>query len=543
MRSSLLFLFLPLNLLALDLNDVNDKALENETKARQEEHKLDCIKDIGVTPLDELRHVKPYYQIFILDLTAPMETFARIRLLFVQAVCLYAAHSNHIRIGYIALVNKHKVSSEPSIPDIREFIGMWTEPDEKLLNGVAKARQDTPLTHCEKAELLGHIINRFKRMTAKPFRFLIIDDQKSDDQTNINCDQAYEFGKALHRRNISLDNFILDEVVSRDPDHSSGRRMTKTPIFTMSSLDDTEAFMGGMKTYVETLQKPEAWSSEALKSMILQNEMVLDDEEDYDDANATEHVIIEFTHDNFTLGSEENMTNPHFHEEEEEEVGRKVAASPKRAVIRNTTSSSPSSTTTSLIAVASQAVVGDAATTEYPTSTTNATDATMVAAGRGMEWWIWLLIIIIVLIILFILFIIFCCWYDKRKLKTKLDKGSNNSSVTPSLSNNQTTPLIGPSSRKGEPSSGSSSKRPLRLTKSNHVAESTPEAGTVLVEKNLPDPYSPVKYMNTPVPMPSEIEMTHTEHVAPPTMDEALNKHVVTPMEKVPELHIDDYNI
>lgn len=59
----------------------------------------------------------------------------------------------------------------------------------------------------------------------------------ADDQTNINCDQAYEFGKvssgpdasstvllpyltplsqALHRRNISLDNFILDEVVSRE---------------------------------------------------------------------------------------------------------------------------------------------------------------------------------------------------------------------------------------------------------------------------------------------------------------------------------------
>ncbi|GMR52942.1 hypothetical protein PMAYCL1PPCAC_23137, partial [Pristionchus mayeri] len=267
MRSSLLFLFLPLQLLTLDLADVNDKALENETKNGEKEHKLDCVKDIGVKPLESLRGVKPYYQIFILDLTTPMETFARIRLLFVQAVCLYAAASNHIRIGYIALVNKHKVSSEPSIPDIREFIGMWTEPDEKLLNGVAKARQETPLTHCEKADLLGHIINRFKKMTQKPFRFLIIDDQKSDDQTNINCDQAYEFGKALWKRNISLDNFLLDEVISRDQDISSGRRMSKAPIFTMASLDDTEAFMKGMRNYVESLQKPESWASEGLKSV------------------------------------------------------------------------------------------------------------------------------------------------------------------------------------------------------------------------------------------------------------------------------------
>ncbi|GMT05641.1 hypothetical protein PENTCL1PPCAC_27815, partial [Pristionchus entomophagus] len=531
--SSLLFLFLPPLLLTLELADVNDKALENETKNAEDVHKLDCIKDIGIHPLDSLRGVKPYYQIFILDLTTPMETFARIRLLFVQAVCLYAAASNHIRIGYITLVNKHKVSSEPSIPDIREFIGMWTEPDEKLLNGVAEARSETPLTHCEKADLLGHIINRFKRMTQKPFRFLIIDDQKPNDQSNIDCDQAYEFGKALYRRNISLDNFILDEVVSREQDHSSGRRMTKAPIFTMGSLDDTSDFMKGMTSYIESLQNPESWTSDALKSMIHQSEMMrqLNDEPDYTDTKADEDkkVIIEM----LNIQSEENMTNPDFDDYDADEgtgVKKAIGLGPPKA-----------SPNTSIAVLAPDQTT----TAEVIETTTNATTAAAAAAGGGLlDGWIIALIVIVSLIIAFILFVIFCCWWDKRKLKAKIDKGVNNTSLATARSNNQTTPLICVSSMKVSENSSGSSKRPLRLTKSNHVADNSPDcAGAALVEKNLPDPYSPVKYINTPVPMPSEIEMTHTEHVAPPTMDEALNKHVVTPMEKAPELHIDDYNI
>lgn len=56
----------------------------------------------------------------------------------------------------------------------------------------------------------------------------------------------------------------------------------------------------------------------------------------------------------------------------------------------------------------------------------------------------------------------------------------------------------------------------------NDVVTPPPLSSVPLKPRPLPTPLS--RYINTPVPMPSEIEMTHTEHVAPPTMDEALNK-------------------
>ncbi|GMT31956.1 hypothetical protein PFISCL1PPCAC_23253, partial [Pristionchus fissidentatus] len=543
MRSSpllLLLLFLP-STLALDLHDVNDKALKDDKhKSEADQPKLDCIKDIGVEPLESLRSVKPYYQIFVLDLTVPQETFSKIRLLFVQAVCLYAAASNHIRIGYVALVNKNKVSSEPSIPDIREFIGMWTEPDEKLLNGVASARSEAPLTHCEKADLLGHIIKRFKRMTQKPFRFLIIDDQNADsDATSSNtCDQAFEFGKALYMRNVSLDNFVLDEVAVREQDHKSGKRMVKEPVFTMPTLDSTREFMDGMRAYIDSLQKQEMWTNERLKTAINEaKDTFQTDEAEYDDDEPKKpDVEIDFVNKTAPLGSDTNMTNSDY---DDDEIGVKVAIDQDYSDTHPVALLLPQLTPNATVEVTVNA------TTVMPmmTSTANATTTAgaVAAAGGVLEWWIILLIVVAALILAFVLFIVFCCWYDGRKLKTKMDKGVSTASIATTSSNNLT-PRVGVSTKRSENSSGSSSKRPLKLNKNYQVTDrSAPEAP--LLEKNLPDPYSPVKYISTPVPIPSEIDMTNTEHVVPPTMDEALNKHVVTPMEKVPELHLDDYNI
>ncbi|GMR52941.1 hypothetical protein PMAYCL1PPCAC_23136, partial [Pristionchus mayeri] len=68
------------------------------------------------------------------------------------------------------------------------------------------------------------------------------------------------------------------------------------------------------------------------------------------------------------------------------------------------------------------------------TSTPNATESTtegVAAAGVSVDdWWVIPLIILAILLIIFVIFVIFCCWYEKRKLKTKMDKGVSQTSVT-----------------------------------------------------------------------------------------------------------------